>query len=115
VGGNVGVLGSLSCPTTSDCISVGSGHTYKVGGPPGGQYTFWGAVETTADGGTTWKRIEEPQASKLFGVSCATGTKDCIAVGYSAPANAAFGGPSSTGVILKTVDGGSIWTEETLP
>jgi len=115
VGGDVGVLGSLSCPTTVDCISVGNGYTYAGGGPPNGQYSFWGAVETTANGGSTWNRIEEPQASNLFGLSCATGTTDCVAVGYSAPANAAVGGPSSTGVILKTVDDGSSWMEESLP
>ena len=115
VGGDVGVLGNLSCPTVENCVSVGSGYTLTSGSPYSGEYAFWGAVETTADGGSTWNRIEEPQASNLFGVSCVTGTTDCVAVGYSAPANAAVGGPSSTGVILKTVDDGSTWTEEPLP
>lgn len=115
VGGDVGVLGSLSCPTTTDCVAVGNGYTYTSGGPPNGQYTLWGAVATSADGGKTWNRIEEPQASNLFGLSCATDTTDCVAVGYWAPAREAVGGPSSTGVILRTVDDGSTWTEEPLP
>jgi photosystem II stability/assembly factor-like uncharacterized protein len=95
--GGVGDLGSLSCPTTTDCVSVGSG--YASAGD--GQYSYWGAVERTSDGGQTWTRVKEPQASSLNGVSCAAGTTDCIAVGEL---------NASAGVILKTVNDGSSWS-----
>jgi photosystem II stability/assembly factor-like uncharacterized protein len=102
VGGGVGDLGSLSCPTTTTCVSVGSGYTSASNG----QYSYWGAVERTSDGGQTWTTVKEPQASSLNGVSCAAGTADCIAVGEV---------NTSAGVILKTIDDGSTWTEIPLP
>lgn len=110
VGGDVGVLDSLSCPTTSHCVSVGNGYTDTAGGS-----ILWGAVETTADGGATWTGTEESRATNLFGVSCATATSDCVAVGYSAPADGTLGGSGSTGVIFRSVDDGSTWTEQRLP
>lgn len=115
VGGGVAYLGSLSCPTTAVCVSVGLGYTYTSGGPPSGQYTTWGAVEKTTDGGNTWTGVKETQASNLFGLSCAAGTTDCVAVGYSAPSGVGVGALGSAGVILRTVDGGSTWTEAPLP
>lgn len=87
------VLGSLSCPTTAVCLSVGGG-----------------IVEKTTDGGSTWTEAQVQQASNLEGVSCATGTTDCVAVGWSGSTES-----SSTAIILKTVDDGSTWTEASLP
>jgi len=106
VAGGVGDLGSLSCPTTTTCVSVGSGYTYVAGASPSNQYSFWGAVERTSDGGRAWTEVKEPRASNLNGVSCAIGTADCVAVGEV---------NGSAGVILKTVDDGSTWTVVLLP
>ena len=106
VGGRVGDLYSLSCPTPATCLSVGFGWTRLATSAPGSGYVFWGAVERSFDGGRTWTGAAAPEASNLFGVSCATGTPDCIAVGQS---------EETTGVILRTVDDGSTWTEIPLP
>jgi hypothetical protein len=106
VGSRVGDLNSLSCPTPATCLSVGFGWTRLAASAPSPPYMFWGAVERSFDGGRTWTGVTEPEASNLFGVSCATGTPDCIAVGQF---------EETTGVILRTVDDGSTWTEIPLP
>jgi photosystem II stability/assembly factor-like uncharacterized protein len=106
VGGRVGDLTSLSCPTPAACLSVGFGWTHLATSAPSSGYVFWGAVERSFDGGRTWAEVTAPQASNLSGVSCATGTADCIAVGQF---------EQTTGVILRTVDDGSTWTEIPLP
>lgn len=115
VGRNVGVLGSISCPTTALCVSVGNGYTYTSGSGSKGQSTLWGAIETTTDGGKTWTIIKEPEVTDLFGVSCAVETTDCVAVGASSPPNAAVSASSASGVILKSADGGTTWTQGLLP
>ena len=115
VGGDVGVLGSLSCPTTTLCVSVGNGYTPSSGATVNsGSSTSWGAVERSLDGGSTWSGTEEPRASVLDGVSCAPGTMVCVAVGEIEE------GPvgdtqRSAGVILHTDDGGSTWVPVPLP
>jgi hypothetical protein len=106
VGGRVGDLSSLSCPTPATCLSVGNGWTHVAATAPGFPYIFWGAVERSSDGGRTWTGFRQPEASSLNGVSCAAGTPDCIAVGQF---------EQTTGVILRTVDDGSTWTEIPLP
>ncbi len=111
VGGDVGVLGGLSCPTTSDCVAVGSGYTpTTTSGEPS-----WGAVETTTDGGSTWSGTRLAQASNLFAVSCAAGTSDCLAVGYFSGAGTGPGTSGSTGIILRSVDDGLTWSPVPLP
>jgi hypothetical protein len=106
VGGRVGDLSSLSCPTPATCLSVGNGWTHVATAAPGFPYISWGAVERSSDGGRTWTGSRQPEASSLYGVSCAVGTPDCIAVGQL---------EQTTGVILRTVDNGSTWTEIPLP
>ena len=106
VGGRVGDLSSLSCPTPATCLSVGNGWTRLATAAPSFPYIFWGAVERSFDGGRTWTGFRQPEASSLYGVSCAAGTPDCIAVGQF---------EQTTGVILRTVDDGSAWTEIPLP
>jgi hypothetical protein len=106
VGGRVGDLSSLSCPTPATCLSVGNGWTHVAATAPSFPYIFWGAVERSSDGGRTWTGFRQPEASSLNGVSCAAGTPDCIAVGQF---------EQTTGVILRTVDDGSTWTEIPLP
>ncbi|MDQ2811508.1 MAG: hypothetical protein M3Z75_06420 [Actinomycetota bacterium] len=106
VGGRVGDLSSLSCPAPATCLSVGNGWTRVAAAAPGFGYISWGAVERSFDGGRTWTGFRQPEASSLYGVSCAAGTPDCIAVGQF---------EQTTGVILRTVDEGSAWTEIPLP
>jgi phosphoenolpyruvate synthase/pyruvate phosphate dikinase len=106
VGGRVGDLNSMSCPTAATCVSVGFGWTHLAASAPGSSYLFWGAVERSVDGGRTWTEVTEPEASNLTGISCATGTPDCMAVGQF---------ENKTGVILRTADDGSTWTETPLP
>lgn len=109
VSGGVGDLGSPSCPTTTLCLLVGSGYTYTSGGPPNGQVTYWGAVERTTDGGSTWTTVKLPQESGLDGLSCLFGSTECIATGLIS-AGSAGGTEPTAGVILRTLDGGSTWT-----
>jgi photosystem II stability/assembly factor-like uncharacterized protein len=108
-GAGVGAGGGLSCSTTENCVSVGLGYTYNPDAPPSrAQYTYWGAVEKTSNGGHTWTRVKVPPVSNLFGVSCALKTTDCVAVGWIE--NAPIGGlANTTGIILKTVNGGATW------
>jgi photosystem II stability/assembly factor-like uncharacterized protein len=90
------VFRSISCPTTAICLSTSS------------------IVEKTADGGSTWTEAPvPPQASYLDGISCTTGTTDCVAVGSLSGSTGTLS--SATGIILKTVDDGSTWTEASLP
>jgi len=95
---NEAVLRSLSCPTTTVCLS-GAGNI----------------MEKTTDGGSTWTESSVPDGASLSAVSCAVGTTECIAVGTEVPPGASYGGPSSSGDILKTDDDGSTWTEVSLP
>jgi hypothetical protein len=85
----------------------GTGVSAHVDGRRGAlPYQLWGAVERSFNGGSTWTGVTEPEASNLTGVSCAAGTSDCIAVGQS---------EGATGMILRTLDDGSTWTEMPLP
>ncbi len=99
-GSGVGVLRSLSCPTPDLCLSVGGAYS---------QGSFYGFVVQSLYSGNTWRVIAETaeyETSDLNGVSCATGTTDCVAVGT---------GKGSTGVILRSTDSGSTWTTEPMP
>jgi hypothetical protein len=91
-----GELEGVSCPTVSDCVTVGFG---SAGGA---------AILATTDGGATWTAESYPSgyglgSGGLYGVSCPT-TSDCIAVGAGNGA-----------VILATTDGGATWTAESYP
>ena len=76
-------------------MSVGGGYTPKGTS----QYTSWGAIETTQDGGTSWKQQKDVDVSYLFDVSCAKGSPDCIAVGVA----------KSVGAILESTDYAANW------
>jgi photosystem II stability/assembly factor-like uncharacterized protein len=72
-----------------------------------------GAVAATTDGGATWTSQALPTGiTSLSGVSC-TGTEDCWAVGEDVVQTAP--GPVDSGVIVSTTDGGSTWTDVTVP
>ncbi len=94
-------LDGISCPSASRCVSVGGGYTPK--GKT--QYTSWGAIETTRDGGTSWKQKQDVDVSYLFDVSCAKGSPDCIAVGVA----------KSAGAILKSTNYGASWKPVSVP
>ena len=64
-------LFGISCPSATTCVAVG-GYT-----PSGAE-----PIVTTTNGGATWTaQTSTDTANNLFGVSCATGTTTCVAVG----------------------------------
>lgn len=97
---HVADLAGLSCSSATRCVAVGGGYT------PGssGTYTSWGVVETSADGGRTWAEQRETGLSYLLGVSCATGSTRCVAVGAS----------SAGGALLVSGDHGASWRPVTV-
>jgi photosystem II stability/assembly factor-like uncharacterized protein len=97
--GEIEYLYSVSCPTTLDCIAVGSG----VGAS--GSYP---AILSTSDGGNTWNVQSAPDVvNYLASVSCFSAS-DCVAVGGGGVAQQ----PYATAMF--TTDGGSSWTPETV-
>ena len=83
------LLRSVSCTSPADCTAVGS-------------YASLGPVGTVAErwNGATWALQKSPQASDLFGVSCAAATA-CTAVGVEVhatgyPVNFAMGWNGNT-------------------
>ena len=88
-------LNGLSCLSASRCVSVGYGYTAK-----GKSYTYWGAVERTSDGGTSWVQERESKLPALIGVSCIRRTSHCLAVGGSD--------------VYSSTNDGKTWTAEPL-
>ncbi len=87
-------LFSVSCPTATDCIAVGS--------------TSAAEIVTTSDGGATWTAVKSPPGtSAVLGVSCSAG-EYCSMVGMA-------GSPGSVPVAMGTTDGGRTWAGEPLP
>lgn len=111
VGGDVGVLGALSCPSPSHCVAVGNGYLPSTSS----EEPLWGAVETTSDGGGTWTRSRQNDASDLLAVSCVPGTTDCLAGGYVAAPGGTSLASGTSAVLLRSVDDGTTWSEEPLP
>jgi photosystem II stability/assembly factor-like uncharacterized protein len=107
LGGGVVNLLSLSCQTASACVAVGKGYTSTKASP--NNYVLWGAVERTSDGGGTWQLTRETTLTSLMGVSCATETTDCVAVGTTSLTN------KGRGIILRSVNSGTTWKEERVP
>ena len=94
-------LNGVSCPSTTECVSVGNRDSTSSGG----------VILTTADGGAKWGSQAVPAAAdELDGVACPSATF-CVAVG-GAYDTTTF---RDVGVILTTTDGGSTWTNETVP
>jgi photosystem II stability/assembly factor-like uncharacterized protein len=92
----------LSCPSTSDCVVVATLAGFI---PTDGFLDAW----TTHDGGATFREQQIPDVSGAYAqLSCPT-VDDCWtgpAFGTAAP---------SSGVALRSTDGGSTWTEVALP
>lgn len=72
-------LSSVSCPSASTCIAVGS----------------IGTILASSDGGASWQSQISGTASDLSGVSCASSSM-CVAVGKAS-------------TILVTTNGGATW------
>jgi hypothetical protein len=116
VAGGVGTLSGLSCPTTRDCVSVGIGFSGDTSSPPGQDFTAWGAVATSSDGGLTWAATTLPEATNLVDVSCAPGSTDCVAVGFRETGTSSAGDVMQTaGVIFRSANDGATWTLVPLP
>lgn len=96
-------LNGVSCSSVSSCVSVASGYGRqpKVSAP-----RRYGVVERSRNGGKSWIQMRLFKVGSLFGVSCVTGTSDCVAVGETSQQRA---------VILRTVDDGQTWALEPLP
>ena len=70
-GGSTPQLSSVSCPTTTECMAVGSNGASLPGS---------GVVITTSDGGATWSPAAAPQnALVVSSITCASPT-DCTAI-----------------------------------
>ena len=100
-----GALDAIACPTTTDCVSVGS-VTTDVPFPPGTDETttssgFYqettGVTATSSDGGRTWQS-QLLSFAPLTAVSCPT-LSFCVTLG-----------PSATAPFTST-DGGTTWTQ----
>jgi Bacterial Ig domain len=134
---------SVSCPSTSVCISVGGGQISTTSASGWTTQTApvsavnavscstssdcmaagWtsinaAAVVNTTNGGTNWATdfVAPDGVDDLVAVSCPTSTV-CTAVG---DAVGGIGNTGSTqnfgsGVVVNTADGGATWTQQTLP
>lgn len=94
-------LNGISCPSTTVCVAVGDGYTTRRNGAD----TLYGLSEFTSTGGRHWARTPVGKAQELSAVSCAAGTRDCIAGGETSPG----------AVLLRSTNDGLTWTSEPLP
>jgi photosystem II stability/assembly factor-like uncharacterized protein len=138
-GPTVAQLSAVSCPTTLDCVAVGSssqgggvvassrdgGRTWSAQTTPGGVSVLdavmcidashcvaggAGVALTTTDGGSTWRSGSLPSAQiSLLGVTCAS-ARDCLAA-----ADLPQSGGPETGVVLRSEDGGTSWSTAAVP
>ena len=90
-------LNDIACPSTGECIAVGSQLDVSDAGV--------GTAYATTNGGTTWVSQTLPSGVEgLTDIAC-TSTSDCIA-----------GGTNTSGAaIIATTNGGSSWTNESVP
>jgi hypothetical protein len=107
VPGGLGARGTLACTTASTCLA-----TFFDGASDGAT-----PVLRSDDGGATWHEIARAQLQLVTGLACST-SQSCTAGGVALggegdptqPTLAANGG-----VISTTDDGGTSFTEATLP
>jgi photosystem II stability/assembly factor-like uncharacterized protein len=95
-------LGSVSCPTATECVATGTGPF------PGMPAFNSGEIVETTDGGTTWT---ETEPGGFFGTVVCPDASVCMVTGSSEPPS--FPIPQDLpAVILGTTDGGISWTQE---
>lgn len=103
----VALVTAVACPMPGSCLAVGQTAASGTGHPYGP-----GVVVTSADGGDTWNRSSALglAPADVASLSC-TSNADCWVAGTL------LGPPSPTGygVVASTSDGGSTWTQESLP
>lgn len=92
--GLAGLLAGVSCPSTSNCVSVGETHHGR------------GIVLVTHNGGTSWSAQPIPSGVGLLKAVACPSPSECIAVGFAGSP------PTYLGTILKTTNGGTSWQAE---
>jgi photosystem II stability/assembly factor-like uncharacterized protein len=93
---DVQLLRDVACPSDSNCVAVGSSKAYRA------------FIMATSDRGQTWKRSTVPDnLMGVTGLACPT-QADCYAI------TASLDGPPYPAVLLKSQDGGVIWTASRL-
>lgn len=118
---------TVSTGTSVSCTDAG--HCWATGTSPIDVGHMAGVVAATADGGATWALQTVPSPiGALQGISCSsrervpgptttrpsgTGSVSCTAVGTTG--TAIVGVRAGRGVVLTTVDGGSIWVSAAVP
>src|SRR5664280_836651 len=86
--GNAGILGQVSCPSTTEC--------FVTGGTVSANSSF---IDETHDGGSTWTSAPVSSAFRYDGISCPA-VSTCFAFANS-----------SVTFLMSTTDGGASWTE----
>lgn len=91
---NRGVLGHITCPTTSTCMASGFGHGTNV----------W--LKATTDSGHTWTSVTAPAGALYSGGLSCTSPTSCLLV--TAP-------PSGSDTAWTTSDLGASWQPHAMP
>jgi hypothetical protein len=93
-------VNSLSCPTTSRCLAVGS---------TGDAQTGHGVVLRSLDGGRSWQRLVAPGASNsLTSISCVSASTCVVTGGLDTPH---YVQPT----VFLTTNAGATWGDEVVP
>jgi photosystem II stability/assembly factor-like uncharacterized protein len=89
-------LNSVACPSSAECVAVGETKRGK------------GTILGTTDDGVRWEPQAVPAGLRtLQSVSCSSASV-CTAVGFAGDA------PNYTGSIVRTADGGEVWSTQWL-
>ncbi|MDY6794674.1 MAG: IPT/TIG domain-containing protein [Actinomycetota bacterium] len=103
---NFGKFPSGACYT--DIYAINEYNAWSVGFIEDGAGGYYGFALTTTDGGDNWQIKTFESVYQLFGI-CAIDQNTAWAVGHQHPTGYA---QDDTCVILKTVDGGSNWIDQ---
>lgn len=90
---NSGIISSIACPDPQICfLSVGN------------------HVVATADGGVTWTNQTTVGNAVLTAITCPS-AHVCLSGGWIQPSAPGPGPTQPTGLVLRTIDGGTTWTK----
>ena len=92
---------ALQCPTTSTCYATEPVVVSQTVVPNG-------AVETSSDGGRTWRTILNKPGADLFGLTCPN-ELTCAVTGED------FASGSPVDTVYSTTNGGETWTQHEIP